>query len=220
MKTWLAQTAKARGAQARPAGGTARPFFLSTTKASPGDYGAFITAAEWLDVNYGRLVRELLLGDLGGQSIHVIEPTAAPFPDAAATAAITCFQVGRNRARSNCGAFPRSMISAPQTAAGWCAKRLEASQRWTPLLAPRAKDLKASVELGELSSASRSGNGCEQDLGYRVRHGRASGIGPIRVGHWARELFAAGAALLDPTPLRRVIDLPPDLDGFEGKTAS
>ncbi|MCC7542806.1 MAG: hypothetical protein IT379_41710 [Deltaproteobacteria bacterium] len=27
--------------------------------ARPGDHGAYVTAAEWLDVNYGRLVREL-----------------------------------------------------------------------------------------------------------------------------------------------------------------
>ena len=46
---------------------------------APGDRGAFITSSEWLDTNYGRLVRELLLDGLGGEAIHVIEPTAMPF---------------------------------------------------------------------------------------------------------------------------------------------
>lgn len=32
----------------------------------------------------------------------------------------------------------------------------------------------------------------------------------------ARELFNAGRALTDPTPLRKVIDLPADLDAFGG----
>ena len=44
------------------------------------DVGAFITASEWLDVNYGSLVRSLMLGELGGKNITVIEPTAQPFP--------------------------------------------------------------------------------------------------------------------------------------------
>ena len=219
-KTWLAQTAKARGAQASQLAGLHVHFFLSTlTKASPGDYGAFITAAEWLDVNYGRLVRELLLGDLGGQSIHVIEPTAAPFPDAAATAAITCFQVG---------AQPRSLklrrvssLDDLGTLDGGRLvrrERLEASQRWTPLTRPARKGPEGFVELGELC---------------RVHRGQVTGANKIWVTGSdtvelpasvlfasvtkARELFAAGAALLDPTPLRRVIDLPPDLDGFEGE---
>ena len=41
-------------------------FFLATAlRARAGDFGVLITAAEWLDVNYGSLVRELFLGKLG-----------------------------------------------------------------------------------------------------------------------------------------------------------
>ena len=40
-------------------------------------------------MNYGKLVRELFLNDLGGQGITVIEPTASTFEDAATTSAIT-----------------------------------------------------------------------------------------------------------------------------------
>ena len=59
-------------------------FFLAIARrAKAGDYGALITASEWLDVNYGRLVRDLFLNRLGGQSIHVIEPKAEPFPGTA-----------------------------------------------------------------------------------------------------------------------------------------
>ena len=45
-------------------------------------------------MNYGSLVRELFMGELGGKRIVVIEPTAVAFPDAASTAAITYFQIG------------------------------------------------------------------------------------------------------------------------------
>ena len=60
------------------------------------DYGALITAAEWLDVNYGQIVRDLFLNRLGGQSVFVydtpqiifwnaakassLEPHTEPFP--------------------------------------------------------------------------------------------------------------------------------------------
>ncbi len=60
----------------------------------PGDTGVLITAAEWLDVNYGSLVRGLLLGSLGGRALHLIEPAGPVFADAAATSVIACFQPG------------------------------------------------------------------------------------------------------------------------------
>ncbi len=60
----------------------------------PGDAGVLVTAAEWLDVNYGSLVRSLLLGALGGQSVHLLDPAVPAFADAAATTAITCFLPG------------------------------------------------------------------------------------------------------------------------------
>ena len=70
-------------------------FLLATAlHARPGDVGAFVTSAEWLEVNYGRLPRELVAGKLGGVSIHVIDPKAAPFDGTATTAAVTCFEVG------------------------------------------------------------------------------------------------------------------------------
>jgi hypothetical protein len=63
-------------------------FFLATALyAVPGDAGALVTAAEWLDVNYGSLIRALLRGPLGGESVHLLDPAAAVFPDAAATSA-------------------------------------------------------------------------------------------------------------------------------------
>jgi adenine-specific DNA-methyltransferase len=93
-KDWLFDEAAKLGHKASKLAGLHVHFFLATARnARPGDFGAFITAAEWLDVNYGALVRSLVLKELGGQSITVIEPTAQPFPDAATTAAITTFEI-------------------------------------------------------------------------------------------------------------------------------
>lgn len=75
-------------------------FFPTAIKADKGDYGVFITAAEWLDANYGSFVRELFLEILGGQRMVILEPKAMPFPDAATTGVITCFE--RGPSRSHC----------------------------------------------------------------------------------------------------------------------
>ena len=96
-KDWFSAEATKLGHKASQLAGLHVHFFLATAcNARPGDFGAFITAAEWLDVNYGSLVRSLVVGELGGHSITVIEPTAQPFPDAATTAAITTFEVTPN----------------------------------------------------------------------------------------------------------------------------
>lgn len=70
-------------------------FFLATAKnARPGDVGCFITSSEWLDVNYGEVVRKLLLNGLGGSRICIFDPKVSHFSEAMTTAAVTCFEVG------------------------------------------------------------------------------------------------------------------------------
>ncbi len=95
-KEWLRRAAAGHGLPASGLAGLHVHFFLATARhAQPGDRGALITAAEWLDVNYGRLVRDLLLGPLGGESVHLVEPAVPVFTDAIATSAITCFRPGQ-----------------------------------------------------------------------------------------------------------------------------
>ena len=61
-KAWLRRTSRRRGLDASALAGLHVHFFLATAEhGRPGDYGAFITSSEWLDVNYGKLVRQLLL---------------------------------------------------------------------------------------------------------------------------------------------------------------
>src|SRR5262249_30824729 len=99
-KTWFAAAASGFGFSASKLAGLHIHFFFKTREiARPGDCGAFVTAAEWLDVNYGSALRHLLadgsLADgLGGTAVHIIDPKAQPFSDALTTAVITCFRVG------------------------------------------------------------------------------------------------------------------------------
>ncbi|EQD35649.1 XamI DNA methyltransferase, partial [mine drainage metagenome] len=94
-KTWYAARFAAMGIKASALAGLHLHFFLQTRLlATIGDVGAFITSAEWMDVNYGAALRKLLLDELGGVALHVLEPTVEAFPGTATTAAITCFRVG------------------------------------------------------------------------------------------------------------------------------
>jgi len=80
-KRWLTTEARGLGYSASQLAGLHVYFFLATVlHAKAGDFGAFITAAEWLDVNYGSLMRAMFLNGLGGQSLTVVEPRPGRSP--------------------------------------------------------------------------------------------------------------------------------------------
>ncbi len=214
-KEWLTAEATKRGLHRSQLAGLHVHFFLATVIAArAGDLGCFITASEWLDVNYGQLVRDLFVGELGGESITLVEPTARPFPDAATTAAITTFVLH---------AQPRSVrlrrvasVSRLGSLAGGHRvrrERLEVERRWSHLVRARRKIPEGFIELGELC---------------RVHRGQVTGANRVWIEGThsedlpervlfpavtrARELFQAGQELTNAAPLRRVIDLPPELD--------
>src|SRR5262245_36107649 len=82
-KDWFRDTAARLGLPASGLAGLHAHFFLATAlHAAPGDAGALVTAAEWLDVNYGSLIRALLLGPLGGEPLPLRAPRGRALPAA------------------------------------------------------------------------------------------------------------------------------------------
>jgi adenine-specific DNA-methyltransferase len=214
-KRWLLETAKKHGLDASALAGLHVHFFLAVaSQGTCGDIGTFITSAEWLDVNYGRLVRQLLLDRLGGISLHVLEPDSAPFSDAATTGAITCFRLGsrprsmRVRRVGTVGDLGRLSDGHPISR-----QRLAEANRWSVLTRVTPKLPEGYVELGEIC---------------RVHRGAVTGANDVWVTHpdktqmprdvlfsavtKARELFRAGEHLSEAENLRVVIGLPVDLD--------
>ena len=217
-KAWLLQTARRHGQHASALAGLHVHVYLATAEyGRRGDFGAFITSSEWLDVNYGALVRRLLLDELGGQSLHVLAPEAQPFSDATTTGAITCFRIGdtvpamkvrRVESVSDLGRLAKGRSVSRQ--------RLTETNRWSVLTRVTPALPEGHVELGELC---------------RVHRGTVTGANAVwvrRDAHpdlpervlfpsitRARELFGAGARLGSLDALRRVVDLPVDLDVFD-----
>jgi hypothetical protein len=166
-----------------------------------------------MDVNYGELLRKLAVRQLGMRTLMLIEPTAQPFPDAATTATITSFSVGQ---RPKTISFYRVADAAslgklvdPKKVS---VERLEAESRWTIFTRASKRTPKDYVELGEIC---------------RVHRGQVTGMNDIWVVRGdvplpdkvlfptvtrAHELFSAGQRLQDSSHLRRVVDLPVDLD--------
>jgi methylase of polypeptide subunit release factors len=217
-KDWLFDEAAKLGHKASKLAGLHVHFFLATARnARPGDLGAFITAAEWLDVNYGALVRSLLLKELGGQSITVIEPTAQPFPDAATTAAITTFEI----ASKPTSVFFRRVDSLRELDTLNKGRkvhrdRLSANARWSYLTRAADKPPEGYIELGELCRVHRGQVTGANDVWIAGDHSAGLPASVLfRTVTRARELFEADGLLDDASKLRCVIDLPVDLDELD-----
>ncbi|WP_340133757.1 Eco57I restriction-modification methylase domain-containing protein [Pseudomonas sp. LF-5] len=217
-KNWLAEEAAKLGLNASKLAGLHVYFFLATVcHSQKNDYGTFITAAEWLDVNYGALVRKLMLAELGGQSITVVDPKAQPFPDAATTAAITTFEIGSD---AKCVSFQRVETLNNFKTLGIGREisrdRLAAESRWSHLIHAPVSVPEGYVELGELCRVHRGtvtgANGVwiagEHSLGLPE-----SVLFPTITK--AREVLDARGLLSDPARLRCVIDIPVDLDELD-----
>ena len=214
-KTWLGATASRMGMKASKLSGLHAHFFLATALyAQAGDIGSFITSSEWLDVNYGQLIRELLIGPLSVSSLHILSPTSLPFGDATVTGAITCFEVGANAPEVQIQTVD-SVDALGDLSAGFpvSRRRLAETSRWSAITRVPPKLPDGYVELGELA---------------RVHRGTVTGANKIWVTPRdavdlpddllfpaitrARELFAAGERLSTSDDLKAVIDLPTDLD--------
>lgn len=215
-KDWLARTAAVRGLGASKLAGLHVHFFLATAQAArAGDHGAYITAAEWLDVNYGALVRELLLDGLGGLGVHVLDPEAIPFADAAATGAISCFRLGA-RPRSLRLRRVRRVDDLGTLARGGrlvVRERLAQTPRWSVLLRSAQPVPDGYVELGELCRVHRGAATGANDVWITHAGDHRVPAGVLRASVTkARELFTAGEAIHSADDLRRVVVLPGDLD--------
>lgn len=219
-KTWFVATADRFGVAASKLAGLHMHFFFKTRElVQPGDYGAFITAAEWLDVNYGSALRSMLVDGLGGTAVHIVDPTAQPFADALTTGAIVCFRAGSR---------PAEILMRSVTSLGELGRldrglavptgQIARAHKWTVFVREHKPAPAGFIELGEL---------------FRVHRGQVTGGNDVWIDNEAardvpkrykpftvtsaRQLLAAGMELTSNKTLDRVIDLPVDLEILDGE---
>lgn len=218
-KALVIAAAKRAGHRASGLAGLHAHFFVATAHlAQPGDVGCFVTSAEWLDVNYGSVIRELLLGRLGGTSLHMIDPREVPFEDAMTTAVITCFEVG-----SRPEAPKLRLLGSPPAlgtldeGAGIARSSLTASRRWTPLLRDAGADigLGAAVPLRTVARVHR-GIVTGANVYFLLTREQAHRFGVL---DWcrpaitsAKEILTAGGVVHDGPERRLLLDIPRSVD--------
>ena len=216
-KAWYSAQFAGFGIKASALAGLHLHFFLQTRLlAKPGDVGAFITSAEWMDVNYGSALRRLLIEELGGIALHVLEPAVEAFPGTATTAAITCFRVGetiepvRVRAVDDLAGL-NGLTTGTEVTRG----QLQAAPRWSIIVRPTGVGTIGDIEIGDLFHVHRGQVTGANDIW--IAGERAQGL-PDRVMlpavTKAKDLIRAGEKLHSIDALKRVIDLPPDLEAF------
>jgi len=169
-----------------------------------------------MDVNYGAALRSLLATRLGGAALHVLEPTVEAFPGTATTASIACFKVGEEENPIRVRAV-KTIAALNGLTKGVAVSRQELREqnRWSVFVRAKRKN-DAGLELGEL---------------FRVHRGQVTGANGVWIAGpeaanlpasvklpavtRAQDLIQAGAVLDSAKFLRRVIDLPPELDRFD-----
>ncbi|MBC7818540.1 MAG: class I SAM-dependent methyltransferase, partial [Planctomycetaceae bacterium] len=217
-KRWLVEHAAKHNLSASTLAGLHVHFFLATLlNARKRDCGMFITAAEWLDVNYGSVVRSMLLEGLGGKSITIVEPEAMPFADAMTTAVVTAFEV-QSKPKSIFFSRVKSAAELAHNVPGLRVgrTRLESEPRWSFLTKTRREVPQGFVELGELCRVHRgqvTGDNRFWIAGEHSAYLPASVLYPSVTK--AKELIRAGTVLTDTSNLRCVIDIPADLDELD-----
>lgn len=218
-KEWFARSALKLNVRASKLAGLHVHFVVKTMQlARPGDFGAFVTSAEWLDVNYGSTVRDLLLDGMGGAGLHVIDARTQAFENAATTASIFCFKVGEPQPSMVVRSVERlSELGSLAQGVSVATSRLATSSRWSTIVRPGRRHPNGFIELGELC---------------RVHRGQVTGANEVWIAGEAaaanlpdvvlrptitkaRELLRAEGVLSDPETLRRVIDLPQHLEELE-----
>lgn len=187
-------------------------FFLKARQlGQPGDAGCFITSAEWLDVNYGKDLRKLLLNGLGGHTVHLFPAAQQLFADALTTSAITTFHVGQTHHGMG---FTEANTQTRQLTHWVPTQELQQARAWSNFARPlRRVASEASATLGDY---------------FRIHRGQVTGANHLWIANEATPplpascLFPAithakeiirlgGAPLQDSSSLQRVIDLPADL---------
>ncbi|NHZ66964.1 class I SAM-dependent methyltransferase [Massilia genomosp. 1] len=218
-KEWYSNSLKALGHASSKLAGLHLHFFVKTLMLSrPGDLGCFITAAEWLDVNYGQSMRDMMTNGLGGREIYVVAPEVPVFGDAMVSACITCFAPGSTGNTLKFRALEKIEELLDLTGGHSADKGIAKGERnWSILL--RNKKIVRNedfIDLGELFKVSR-GQVTGKNSVWVAKSNRFGLAEEFLIPTItdATDIIHAGGRIDDITSLRRVVALPAAIDDLD-----
>jgi SAM-dependent methyltransferase len=194
-------------------------FFLATARnATPGDIGCYITSSEWLDVNYGLLVRRLLLDGLGGRRIWVFDPRAAGhFDGAQTTSSITFFEAGSQKDHLEFKTIhsPRDLTLRKPAGIRVSIPQLRISHKWSPYARIGWNGDREMGRLGDIARVHRGGATGANSYFVMTRN-RAKELG---ITKWCRpaitsatEIVRCNGVIRDNVEILVVFDPPRDVE--------
>jgi SAM-dependent methyltransferase len=193
-------------------------FYLATLAkhGRAGDVGSFVTSAEWLDVGYGSVIRNMFTNGLGGRSLTVYDPETVPFEDAMTTAAITTFRIGEEPQLARIARIVDGTTRLTLEHAGRDVERatLAGAKRWSPFLREPAATI-AGDTVGTRFRVSRGQvTGSNAFFVMSRQQARARGIERfcVPVVSSADEVFKAGGVLRDNPALLVGLEVPKDVN--------
>ena len=187
--------------------------------AEEGDVLCFIMGAEWLDVNYGRGLRQLLLNGLRAEEVHLLDAQAAAFSDAASTAVIVCARAGgeAKHVRFKNAPSVKTLIQLGVGGRKIPHADLQLAPSWGKIARNHYRHVAEpdALPLGSIARVHRGIVTGANDFFVMTRE-RARGLGLERsvrpVLSAAQELFVSDAVVLDSNDRLVMLYPPEDLD--------
>ena len=219
-KEWYSDSLSSLGHASSKLAGLHLHFFVKTLAlARPGDIGCFITAAEWLDVNYGQSMRDMMINGLGGRAVFVVSPEVPVFGDAMVSACITCFKPGSTETDLEFKVID-SVEQLLDLSGGHRANKAvaKAERSWSVLLRNRAVVKNAGfVSLSDLFKVSRGQVTGKNSVWVTDdnRFGLPEEYLVPTITAAADIIHAANGRIDDIAALRRVIALPVSLEDLD-----
>ncbi len=194
-------------------------FYLATLAkhGRQGDVGTFVTSAEWLDVGYGSVIRNMFTNGLGGRSLTVYDPEAVPFVDAMTTAAITTFCIGEEPRLARIARIVDGAALLRLEDGGRDVERttLAGAKRWSPFLRESAAEIVGDT-VGTRFRVSRGQvTGSNAFFVMTRKQARERGIEQfcVPIVSSADEVFTTAGGVLRDDPARLVgLEIPKDVN--------
>lgn len=213
-KKWLAKEASRLGMRSSGLSGLHAYFFLAIAKRyREQDYGVLVTSAEWMDVKYGQLIRDLLLKKLGLKRILLADQSSSLFERINTTTVITCFDAANIGGEVEALAYD---CSEPPSSAIVSSQSMLQESKWSKFFDSAGDEVVSEgyVKLGDFARVHR-GIVTGANKFWVIKGDCKINVPSIPVISHAREIIGIGNSLEDIGNLSRLIILPSDLDTLD-----